>query len=84
MSSILTLRDITESQSIILTKLGGYTKPVKTKHLADRLRMDRSDLVADLNQLRSRGAVRFVKGINQKEKDHRGRDDINFGWVLVF
>jgi len=81
MSQVLTLNDPV-LQNRILTKLRGYGKPVKTKHLAKRLNIERADLVASLNQLRSKGAIAYIKTVNDLQ-DSRGREDISFGWVLV-
>ena len=59
----------------IITKLSGYTRPVKTKHLAERLKIERADLVASLNKLRQAGKIDYIKETNNKN-DHRGRDDL--------
>jgi len=68
-------------EDLIIQKLERYTRPVKTKHLADRLHIERSDLVAMLNNLRLHGFIQYVKEINPNQ-DSRGRDDLSYGWVL--
>ncbi len=71
-----------EFEERILGKLSGYTRPVKTKHLAERLNIDRADLVAVLNDLRIKGKISYTKKINLLS-DSRGRDDMIYGWVLA-
>ena len=66
----------------IMTSLQGYTKPIKTKHLASRLNIDRVDLVASLNSLRKKKVVEFVKIEDQRYKNSIGRNILNYGWVL--
>lgn len=79
---VLTLQEISPIEGIILTKLEGYAKAVKTKRLAERLEIERCDLVAQLNKLRAKGLVTYVKHVNGKD-DYRGREDLTYGWILV-
>ena len=44
--------------------------------------IERADLVATLNKLRIEGKIRYTKQ-ESKLNDHRGRDDLIFGWVLT-
>jgi hypothetical protein len=83
MSIMSTVQTLERSfKDLVLTKLGGYNKPVKTKHLAQRLRIERVDLVATLNQLRKQKKIDYIK-INNSKDDYRGREDISYGWVLT-
>lgn len=82
MSIVLTKYKGSELSDLVLTKLKGYGKPVKTKHLANRLNIERADLVSTLNKLRSKGAIAYIKTINDRQ-DSRGREDISYGWVLT-
>jgi len=79
---VLTLENRSAFEDLILQKLRGYTRPVKTKHLADRLKIERADLVGSLNKLRKEGFIKYTKEENPKS-DHRGREDLNYGWVII-
>ncbi len=81
MSQVLTLTGSAFEDRILL-KLKGYSRPCKTKHLADRLNIERADLVATLNGLRKRGLIQYTRKENGKN-DHRGRDDLIYGWVIA-
>jgi predicted transcriptional regulator len=78
---VLTLKTRSAFEDLILQKLTGYNRPVKTKHLADRLNIERADLVASLNRLRQGGLIYYTKEPNKKT-DSRGRDDLSYGWVI--
>ena len=77
---VLTVKNNSELEELILKKLSGYNRPVKTKHLAERLQVERADLVGSLNGLRQKGLINYTKEINPKE-DHRGRENLSYGWV---
>ncbi len=79
MSTILTY-DTTVLSKTILHILSGRTIPMKTKHLASRLHMERPDLVEILNKLREQKKVAYTRIINNAS-DSRGREDIIYGWV---
>lgn len=79
---VLTQKNNSAFEELILKKLAGYSRPVKTKHLADRLDVERADLVGSLNGLRQKGLINYIKETNTKE-DHRGREDISYGWVKI-
>lgn len=66
-------------EGIVLTKLKNYTKPVKTKNLATRLKVDRPRLVEMLNELKERGLIRYT---SPRIKDKRYREDY-YGWIIV-
>lgn len=58
---------LTLLKSQVLQKLDRYSKPVKTKHLATRLDMDRTDLAEILNTLAKKKRVVFVEGYDRFE-----------------
>ena len=72
---------LTTFEDLILLKLAGYSRPVKTKHLAERLKIERVDLIGSLNRLRKAGKIDYIKELNPKG-DHRGREENYYGWVI--
>ena len=64
----------TELEGIVLTSILNYRKPVLTKFLAKKLKMERTDLVIVLNSLQKKG---FVSWKTTKPKD----DDLVCGWI---
>ena len=59
---------------IVLKKINGYTKPVKTKHLANKLDIPRPVLVMVLNRLEKENKISFF--VPSKKDDNR-----YFGWI---
>lgn len=81
-AQVLTERSFSVFEERILNKLAGYCKPVKTKHLADRLNVDRIDLISVLNELRKGGLIHYTSIINRAD-DRRGREDKYYGWAII-
>lgn len=76
------LTQLSELEDRIIQRLGNYSRPVKTKHLAERLKIDRLDLVSSLNNLRRLKLVRYTKNENN-QSDSRGREELNYGWEII-
>jgi len=60
----------------VLERLGNYTKPVKTKHLAPRLGLSRPGLVKILNRLAKRGLIKWHVPKRNDEKQ-------TYGWIKL-
>ena len=65
-----------ELEGIVLTSILNYRKPVLTKHLAKKLKIERTDLVIVLNSLQRKGLVSWK---NTKPKDN----DLICGWIKI-
>lgn len=61
-------------EAIVLASILKYRKPVKTKHLARKLNMNRIELVSILNILNKQNLICFQK-VTMKN------DDIVYGWI---
>lgn len=60
---------------LVLTKLKRYNKPVKTKHLAGKLKVTRPDLVMSLNKLQDQGLIYY-------HAPHKDDDKLFYGWKV--
>lgn len=67
---------LSELEGIVLTSILNYRKPVLTKHLAKKLKMDRTDLVMVLNRLQNKNLITWK---NTKPKD----EDLSCGWIKI-
>ena len=63
-------------EKFIFNKLNGYTIPVKTKLLSNRLNIDSNSLVPVLNKLQQKGLIRWHK---PKKLDNKQ----THGWIVV-
>ena len=59
-------------ESIVLKKLDGYYKPIKTKQLAERIGVDRPTMAEILNRLHSKNLIRWHKPDRNDEKQYVG------------
>ena len=59
-------------ESIVLKKLDQYTKPIKTKHLADRIGVDRVTITETLNRLHSQNKIAWHKPKRTDENQYVG------------
>lgn len=57
---------------MVLKKLESYTKPIKTKHLAERVGVDRNTMTEILNHLQSENLVKWHKPKRNDEKQYVG------------
>jgi len=62
---------------LILRKLEGYNRPLKTKLLAKRLNMDRQELATKLKELEQKNEVTYIS--------IKGNKDCKiFGWIKSY
>lgn len=59
-------------EKMALNKLEGYTKPVKTKQIADRLGVDRLVMTEALNKLFAKNLITWVISKRGDEKQYVG------------
>ena len=59
-------------ESITLKKLDGYTKPVKTKQLAERIGIDRTTMAEVLNKLHAKDLISWRIPQRNDEKQYVG------------
>ena len=59
-------------------RLDKYNKPVKTKHLAKRLKVDSTELMVIINKLRGKGKVDF-----KPQTDKFSDEPFGWGWVKL-
>ena len=59
-------------ESITLKKLDGYTKPVKTKQLAERIGIDRPTMAEILNKLHAKKLISWRIPKRSDEKQYVG------------
>ena len=76
MSLILAEKSTSELEGIVLTSILNYRKPVLTKFLAKKLKMERPDLVTILNSLQRKGLITWK---TTKPQD----DDLICGWFKI-
>ena len=67
---------LTNDDLAVLNRIRKYNKPVKTKHLAPRVNMDRPKLVSVLNKLKKLGLVGWHIPKPQDDKQY-------YGWVKI-
>ena len=71
---LVMLVEQTPLESMILHKLENYTKPIKTKHLAERFGVDRNAVTEILNRLQSQDLVKW-------HYPKRTDEDQAIGWI---
>ena len=62
-------------ESIVLRKLDKYTKPIKTKHLAERVGVDRVIITETLNKLHSQNEIAWHKPKRTDKEQY-------VGWII--
>lgn len=63
-------------QALVMKRLSKYNKPVKTKHLAERLNLDRTEITKTLNQLSTQNKITYVQS-------KKGSEEKFVGWISV-
>ncbi len=67
---------LSELEKQTLVKINRYNKPVKTKHMATRLKVDRPTMAQILNVLRDRNKIKW-------HNPQPGDEDRYMGWIKI-